>query len=224
MQVRGKLSARAAACSVGFMETTQRRNPVRAPAGYETHLTRKQAAVLLGLKSEFKIRQFERDGVLRSVRGAMRTAYYARGDILALKARMGVHNPGSAEGGVWSDAELLALLAHPRADGTRRTALDLVLETNIAIDRAERVLAFWSKASAEQLSRATSPQKRSLSSTEPAPREPIEEVPQAASAASERRSGARLEHDDLIRMLRDPDPKVRDQAFARLKQTQASRG
>jgi hypothetical protein len=206
------------------MENTQRRAPVRAPAGYETHLTRKQAALLLGLKSEFKIRQFERDGVLRSVRGAMGTAYYARGDILALKARTGAHHPGAAaEGGVWSDAELLALLAHPRADGTRRTALDLVLETNIAIDRAERVLAFLLRESARPAgpTKVEPSEKRSPSSTEPA----IIETAgvEVEHTTSERRSGARLAHDDLIRMLRDPDPKVRDQAFARLKQTQASR-
>jgi hypothetical protein len=222
MKVRGKLSTRAGACSVRFMEITQRRSPARAPAGCEAHLTRKQAAALLGLKSEFKIRQFERDGVLRSVRGAMRTAYYARGDILALKARMGAHDPRPTEGDAWSDAELLALLAHPRADGTRRTAVDLVLEANIAIERAERVIAFWTQASGTQAP-AREPSVEQARSQGTATGRESAKTTATDETAQERRSDVRREHDDLIRQLRDPDPKVRDQAFARLKQTQAGR-
>jgi hypothetical protein len=199
------------------MQTTQRRTPVRAPAGCEGYLTRKQAALLLGLKSEFKIRQLEREGVLRSVRGAMRTAYYPRGELLALRARLGSAEPQLLQADAWSDADLLALLAHPRKGGGQRSALDLVLETNISIERAERVFAFWSKgrssasaASEPQLSSAQPPTTPDLQAREQAQDD-------AESNAGERRGQARLEHDDLIRMLRDPDPKVRDQAFARLK-------
>lgn len=60
-----------------------RRGP-RPPAGYEDHLTRRQAARLMGLASEYKLREAEREGRIRAVRGAMGTAFYARADVEAL--------------------------------------------------------------------------------------------------------------------------------------------
>jgi hypothetical protein len=123
------------------------RRPPRTPPGCEDHLTRQQAAALLGFSSEYKIRQLERDGRLRSVRGPMRTAFYPRADVLALKAELS-RAPGHDPTGDWTDAELLLLLGRPNREGKTRTALDLVLETRISIERAERVSAFWASAQA----------------------------------------------------------------------------
>jgi hypothetical protein len=127
------------------------RKPPRTPPGYEDHLTRQQAAQLLGFSSEFKIRQLEREGRLQSVRGPMRTAFYPRAQVLAVKAELGQGSPGQASAdpetdGGWTDAELLVLLGNPTRAGRARGALDLVLETRINIERAERVFAFWSNA------------------------------------------------------------------------------
>ena len=49
---------------------------VQTPVGCEGHFTRQQAADALGFASEFKIRAFERKGLLRAVRGPMRAAFY----------------------------------------------------------------------------------------------------------------------------------------------------
>jgi hypothetical protein len=237
----------------------------RSTAGWDGHLTRKQAAQLLGLASEYKIRQFEREGLLHSVRGAMQTAFYPRAEILALKARIAGPESGPAPADAWSDAELLALLGHPAPDGKMRTALDLVLETNISIERAERVFAFWSK-SAPALASAAAPTgsasaacattSASMSvqptatahapaSTKTPPRVPVVAAPMSGRDASseaaipperapiitastataghgaghERRGTNRLSRDSLIRDLRDPDPRIRERAFARLKES-----
>lgn len=269
---------------------TSHRKAPRAPAGCEDHLTRQQAAQLLGFASEFKIRQLEREGRLRSVRGPMRTAFYARADVLALKAELGNALPEEGSG-AWTDAELLLLLAHPNREGRVRGTLDLVLEARISIDRAERVHGFW-KACQAAMGRAatTVHQERSpeqgnaedlrpnrvgvtaasgqvtgsletaskaelavdaeaappeVTSTPPAhrppatphealtgtrvPREsasgkaPLDERTLAAvevdvDVDDERRSEERLSRDLLIQELRDPDPRVRARAFARLKQ------
>ena len=112
------------------------RKQVRRPAGCESHLTRRQAAALLGFASEFKVREFERQGFLRSVRGPMHTAFYARPDVLALKARLA--QAAALPQTEWSDADLIALLEHPGPAG-QRTALDLVTEARISIERAERI-------------------------------------------------------------------------------------
>ena len=72
-----------------------------------------------------------------------------------------------------------------------RTVVDLVVDAGISISRAERVYRFW------------------LAHEGPG------EAPAAGPA--ERRSGERLEHDALVRQLRDGDPKVRVAAFEKLK-------
>jgi hypothetical protein len=257
-----------------------RRKPPRTPPGCEGHLTRQQAAELLGFSSEFKIRQLEREGRLRSVRGPMRTAFYARADVLVVKAELEQEAPGRGADEDWTDAELLLLLRHPNREGRTRTALDLVLETQISIDRAEKVCAFWAscggtgpvapaaakplgpdqqsdvatKATVAALRGAPEatvpshpaapapepevPRRRTEASPEPAvqqreparPREPKPEAtipsPQAATApeevradaAYERRGEERLSRDALIAELRHPDPRVRDRAFARLRE------
>ena len=187
----------------------QKRHP-RTPAGCEGHFTRRQAAQMLGFASEFKIREFERRGDLHSVRGPMRAAFYPRAEILALKARLALSEPARAQPETWTDADLLALLCHSKPDGAARTVLDLVLETQISIERAERVHDFW---------------KRS----EPSPRSVVAPVATISPAATvvtpsdpttnrERRAPQRLSRDSLIRNLRDPDPRIREQAFAQLKQ------
>jgi hypothetical protein len=122
------------------------RKPPRTPPGCENHLTRQQAAQLLGFSSEFKIRQLEREGRLQAVRGPMRTAFYARAEVLAVKAELAQEGPGQETPDGWTDAELLLLLGSPTRQGRPRSALDLVLETRISIERAERVYAFWNSA------------------------------------------------------------------------------
>jgi len=245
----------------------QHRKPPRTPAGCDDHLTRQQAAQLLGFPSEFKIRQLEREGRLHSVRGPMRTAFYARADLLALKAELVRQTPEEAGGG-WTDAELLLLLAQPNREGRMRTALDLVLETRISIDHAERVCSFWSACQTAASSQAVAepaPSARTAGATgqatageskttnhatdrgttASAPPTPVESTAERAAVADlapntrlgspatvepptpsgsldfetgERRGEERLSRDLLIQELRDPDPRVRERAFARLKQ------
>lgn len=181
------------------MDTLLRRTrrPLRPPSGYEDHLSRQQAARALGLPSEYKVRQLEREGHLHPVRGAMGSAWYPRAEVLALKT------PGreALAAGRWSDGQLLALLREELA-GRPRTVADLVVEAGVSIARAERVYRFW-------LARDQHPTARKARG----------EVPVAAAPAkpSERRSAARLERDAAIARMRDPDPKVRAAAFARLR-------
>lgn len=243
------------------------RKPPRTPPGCEDHLTRQQAAQLLGFSSEFKIRQLEREGRLRSVRGPMRTAFYARADVLAVKAQLGRDGLGQETADGWTDAELLLLLGNPNREGRQRNALDLVLETRISIERAERVFAFWASArpsavhaaahgqvagSVAEAARPTLPPPQPpkaaprplaaaacVASAKPVctPANPpptatastfteparVESPKAPSSDESERRGEDRLSRDELIAQLRDPDPRVRDRAFARLKSLQSGR-
>jgi hypothetical protein len=165
---------------------------ISPPSGYETYLSRRAAAALLGFASEFKIRQLEKAGRLRAVRGVMGSAGYPRGQVLAL--RDAAEAGGAAPiHGRWSDA---ALVAHLRARA--RSVVDLVADTGISISRAERVYRFW-------LAHDVHP----VASEARANR--------ARMAALERRNPDRLERDDLIRQLRDPDPTARAAAFEKLK-------
>jgi hypothetical protein len=125
--------------------TLEAQRQLRRPAGCEGHLTRRQAAAVLGFASEFKIREFERQGLLRSVRGPMRAAFYPRPEVLALKARLAQCEARPCPPEDWTDADLIALLEHPTPAGPARTALDLVTETRIGIERAERVVDFWTR-------------------------------------------------------------------------------
>jgi hypothetical protein len=171
---------------------------IRPPKGCEHHLTRKQAAAVLGFASEFKVRQLEKEGRLQSIRGAMGTAFYAQADLLALRSQLTARPELFGVAREWSDAELLALLIHPLAEGKQRSALDLVLETGIPIARAEAVVAFHARHGA-----APSPV-----ATKPTP---------ANGKTPERRNPTRLSRDELIRSLRHPDPGVREQAFQALR-------
>jgi hypothetical protein len=207
------------------------RKTVKPPLGCEGHLTRHQAAIHLGLRSEFKIRQFERDGRLHAVRGRMGTAFYPEAEVLALRAALGA-TPRPAPGR-WSDADLIALLRQPTPSGRLRTAVDLVTEAKINIARAERVYRIWSKRD-ETLAARVTRAARLVRADEPAANIPSSvEHPSTVQAPgafrptvagvdkpspSERRSAARVAHDGLVRSLRDPDPRVRAEAFSKLKE------
>jgi hypothetical protein len=192
-----------------------RRKHPQAPPGCDGHLTRRQAALLLGFATEFKIRQLEREGRLRSVRGPMGTAFYAREDVLAVKADLSRAQAGHAADDDWSDADLLVLLQRRSSGGRACTTLDLVLETHISIERAQKVHTFWSSC---QSPPAPSP----TPATGPLPGHALaharEDDGKPSDVSGERRSADRVSHDALIAELRHPDPRVRQQAFARLKE------
>ena len=168
---------------------------MRPPSGFEDHLSRQQAARALGLPSEFKVRQLEKEGRLHPVRGALGSAWYPRGEVLALR---GQETPAA---GRWSDGQLLALLREELA-GRPRTVADLVVEAGVSIARAERIYRFW-------LAKDQHPTAARARGEVPAP--------PPAPTSGERRSSARIERDALIAQMRDPDPKVRAAAFARLR-------
>jgi len=204
------------------------RRTVKPPAGCEGYLTRHQAAIQLGLRSEFKIRQFERDGLLHAVRGRMGTAFYPEAEVLGLRAEFDA-TPRPTRGR-WTDADLLAFLRQATTGGRRRTALDLVTEARINIARAERVYRFWSKPDESLATSVTSAARLSPTSADGqvarlvgAPAAQAPSVPRPAPAgvdgksASERRSTTRLAHDGLVRSLRNPDPRIRAEAFIKLK-------
>jgi hypothetical protein len=189
-----------------------RRKPPRAPAGCESHLTRQQAAQLLGFSSEFKVRQLEREGRLHSVRGPMRTAFYPREDVLAVKAELAQAEPGRRVDDDWTDADLIALVGSPNREGQRRTPLDLVLETRISIERAQSVYGFWASCQ-----KAAPPLPTPGLPETPQPRWNQDDDRPPSLLPDERRGARRLSRDALIEELRHPDPRVRDQAVARLK-------
>ena len=215
MELRGNLVGPKSWRRVNAMAATvaRQKKHLRTPAGCEGHFTRQQAALALGFASEFRIREFERQGILHSVRGPMRAAFYPRAEVLALKAQLALADAGTAQPETWSDAELLALLGHPKRTGEPRTALDLVLETQITIERAENVHDFWKRSEPTFRPAATAevappPARAAATPTEP-------------KASQERRGSQRLSRDSLIRNLRDPDPRIRAQAFTQLKEIES---
>ena len=168
-----------------MLAQTTSRKTIRPPSGFEDHLCRRDAAVLLGFASEFKVRQLEKEGRLRPVRGAMGSAWYPRGQIEALRGKIARPLAPTAPRVRWPDDALIALLREKP-----RTIVDLVVDAGISISRAERVYRFW------------------LAHEGPS---------EGTGEAQERRSGERLEHDALVRQLRDGDPKVRVAAFEQLR-------
>ncbi len=84
-----------------------------------------------------------------------------------------------------------------------------MVDAGIPIARAERVYRFWR---AHEAPRSVPGDSKPGDST-PAPA--VAAPP--ATESSERRSGERIEHDALLRQLRDADPKVRAAAFEKLK-------
>ncbi|MFL5305157.1 MAG: hypothetical protein ACJ8F1_08080 [Polyangia bacterium] len=143
----------------------------------------------LGFASEFKVRQLEKEGRLHPIRGAMGSAWYPRAQVETV--RRALPRPLFAAGprARWTDAALIALLRE-----RPRTVVDLVVDAGIPISRAERVYRWWRSHEAPPATTTASD-----------------------DASAERRSGDRLEHDALVRQLRDADPKVRAAAFEQLK-------
>ena len=165
------------------------RDAIKPPSGLTDHVSRREAAALLGYASEFKVRQLEKEGRLRAVRGVMRSAWYPRKQVLAL-CEVPSAAPDRA-GARWNDA---ALLAHLRE--RPRSVVDLVIDTGIPIARAERIYRFWLAHDTH----ATAAVTRG-----------------ADAAPPERRAQARVTRDALLAQLRDPDPGVRAAAFTELK-------
>jgi hypothetical protein len=162
------------------------RKTIRPPSGFEDHLCRRDAAALLGFASEFKVRQLEKEGRLRPIRGAMGSAWYPRAQLDALRGKAVRPLSPTAPRVRWPDDALIALLREKP-----RSVVDLVVDAGISISRAERVYRFW------------------LAHEGPGQAQGEE--------TAERRSERRIEHDALVRQLRDADPKVRRQAFEELK-------
>ena len=172
------------------MTPTTTRRAIRPPSGFEDHLCRRDAAALLGFASEFKVRQLEKEGRLHPIRGAMGSAWYPRGEVEALRPAGSRALSPSAPRVRWPDDALIALLREKP-----RTVVDLVVDAGIPIARAERVYRFWQAHEAPRASTAA----------------------ETGSDVRERRSGERIEHDALLRQLRDADPKIRAAAFEKLK-------
>src|SRR5205085_2313062 len=154
------------------------RDAIKPPSGLTDHVSRREAATLLGYASEFKVRQLEKEGRLRAVRGVMGSAWYPRKQVLAL-CQVPSATPRRVASG-WTDA---ALLAHLRE--RPRSVVDLVVDTGIPIARAERVYRFW-------LSHDAHPTAIAARGGDAAP--------------PERRGRDRVTRDGLLGQMRDPDP------------------
>lgn len=77
------------------------------------HVSRIEAAEILGFASEFKVRQMERAGVLRAERGVMGSAWYPRAAVVALRqGARPVPVADGARGG--SPAPAAKMVAEPR--------------------------------------------------------------------------------------------------------------
>ena len=151
---------------------------------------------MLGFASEFKVRQLEKEGRLRPVRGAMGSAWYPRGQVDALRGKLARPLSPTEPRVRWPDDALIALLREKP-----RSVVDLVVDAGISISRAERVYRFW------------------LSHEGPSEGPRSVDEGNGDADPRERRSGERIEHDALVRQLRDADPKVRAAAFEKLKVT-----
>src|SRR5947209_10808690 len=114
------------------------RRDIRPPSGFEDHLSRRQVADALGFASEFKVRQLEKEGRLRPIRGAMGSAWYPRAQVEALRGKPSQPLSPTAPRVRWPDDALIGLLREKP-----RTIVDLVVDAGISISRAERVYRFW---------------------------------------------------------------------------------
>jgi hypothetical protein len=144
-------------------ETRRRfRKLTEPPSGLRDHVSRRDAATLLGFASEFNVRRLEKIGRLHAVRGAMGQAWYPRSEVMALRgspvsasidSSSGPQNPRhDGPRRRWGDAELVLYLRGQPVSGDQagqptirapRTIVDLVADTGISIARAERVYRFW---------------------------------------------------------------------------------
>jgi hypothetical protein len=89
--------------------------------------------------------------------------------------------------------------------------VDLVADLGISISRADRVYRFWLKHDAHPSADAA----RAAREGRPPDLEPAS--PASPVSPAERRSDERLERDTLLQKMRDPDPRVRAEAFEKLK-------
>ncbi len=185
-----------------MLTQTTARKTIRPPSGFEGYLCRRDVASLLGFASEFKVRQLEKEGRLRPVRGAMGSAWYPQSQVDALRGKLARPLSPTAPRVQWPDDALIALLREKP-----RTVVDLVVDAGISISRAERVYRFWRAHEGPGEGAGARPPE--------GPGAGPDET--ESSAPTERRSGNRLEHDALVRQLRDADPKVRRAAFEQLK-------
>ncbi|HEY4183886.1 MAG TPA: hypothetical protein VGP07_02410 [Polyangia bacterium] len=206
----------------------RKRGRLASPEGLSNHVSRAEAALLLGYPSPFKVRQLEKQGRLRAVRGAMASAWYPRSAVLALRdeeaARAGA-TPGSPippralAGRRRSDGELITYLRGFRSSeiaGSRApTVADLVAEMGVSIARAQKVYRFWLHHDAHPTASAA---------RAGGPRTPGGDAPGPPPAGPplERRSVGRLERGALIRQLRSPDPALRAAAYESLKKKRPS--
>ncbi len=213
---------------------TRQRSRLRAPDGLDDHVSRIEAARLLGYPSSFKVRQLEMQGRLPAVRGRLGSAWYARSDILALRASpvapvavppsrearapaVAPASPG-ARGRRRTDPELITYLRDfgARSPATARgpTVADLVADMGVSIARAQKVFRFWLTHDGHP----AAGQVRAHRGVGRPSEVPLAEGPAPSLAApAERRSAARLGRAGLIRQLRSPDPAVRAAAFEGLK-------
>lgn len=201
---------------------TRRRRPLAPPPELPDHVSRAEAARLLGYPSVFRVRQLEREGRLRAARGVMGSAWYARRDVLALRvaeapapapdALPAPAAPGPAPARRRSDAQLIAYLRGAVGSAWPPTVADLVADTGVSIARAQRVYRFWLTHDLHPSAGAA----RSARGRPPGAPPPAAAMPQPAPDA-ERRSPARLARAALIRELRAADPARRAKAFAALK-------
>ena len=200
------------------------RRRLRAPEHLPDHVSRAEAATLLGFASEFKVRQLERAGSLRAARGAMGSAWYPRAAVLALRedaaatARSAFALPiepvrhGGRGHRRRSDADLIVYLRAPVPPGApQRTVADLVADMGVTMARAQTVFRFWLAHDAHPSAVAVRAARGDRTSTS------LPTVPEVKAAPSERRSPARVERAFLIRQLRAADPAVRTAAFDQLK-------
>ena len=185
-----------------MLAQTTTRKTIRPPSGFEDYLCRRDVAALLGFASEFKVRQLEKEGRLRPVRGAMGSAWYPRAQVEALRSKAARPLSPTAPRVRWPDDALIALLREKP-----RTIVDLVVDAGVSISRAERVYRFWL---AHEGPRTVAQEASDVVRDEPA-------AEAGAGDPGERRSEARIERDALVRQLRDADPKVRAAAFEKLK-------
>ncbi len=212
------------------------RTPTRPPRGFESYLSRRQAAASLGFPSDFKLRQFEKEDRLHPVRGAMGSAFYPPAEIAALRDYLGL--PVAAPAGPprqWSDGELIARLrAGGLGTGGTGSVADLVVDTGITIDRAEKVYRFWQRhdtGRADATAHTTTGSgAESAAPTAGIPLAALDRVPVAMPHAApspksvERRGAQRLSRAALIQQMRDPDPRIRADAFNQLRVIRERKG
>ena len=206
---------------------TRQRRPLARPPGLADHVSRAEAAILLGYPSVFRIRELERRGLLTAARGVMGSAWYPRRQVLALREQEVAPTPPAAArpvpGRRRSDAELIAYLrgarSSPETPPRPPTLADLVADTGVSIARAQKVYRFWLAHDAHPAAQQVR-SGRAIPVGSPPPAD-VGARPMlggaARAGASERRSPARLERAALIRQLRVADPVVRAAAYAALK-------